>query len=91
MTGDIQPGTESAKPRVTVIIPVHNGASTLEACLPPLLQHSPDLAEVLVIDDRSSDGSGAVARALGATVIQSTGLGPAAARNLGASLSLIHI
>jgi GT2 family glycosyltransferase len=85
MTGDIQPGTKASKPRVTVIIPVHNGASTLEACLPPLLQNGPDLAEVLVIDDRSSDGSGAVARALGATVIQSTGLGPAAARNLGAS------
>jgi glycosyltransferase involved in cell wall biosynthesis len=74
----------TATPRVSVIIPVHNGASTLEACLPPLLAHSPELAEVIVVDDRSTDGSGAVARALGATVITSTGLGPAAARNLGA-------
>jgi len=84
MAAETERGTARSKPRVSVIIPVHNGASTLEACLPPLLQASPDLAEVLVIDDRSSDGSGAVARALGATVIASTGLGPAAARNLGA-------
>src|SRR5262245_66485630 len=84
MTPEAEPERRTAKPRVSVIVPVHNGASTLEACLPPLLQASPDLAEVLVIDDRSSDGSGAVARALGATVIASTGLGPAAARNLGA-------
>jgi GT2 family glycosyltransferase len=78
------PGTPVGIPRVSVIIPVHNGASTLEACLPPLLQNGPDLVEVLVVDDRSSDGSAAVARALGATVITSTGFGPAAARNLGA-------
>jgi GT2 family glycosyltransferase len=76
------------KPRVSVIIPVHNGASTLEACLPPLLDNDRRLAEVIVIDDRSSDGSGAVARALGARVIANTrGLGPAAARNLGAQLA----
>ena len=53
--------------------------------MPPPAAEQSDLAEVLVIDDRSTDGSGAVARALGATVIHSTGLGPAAARNLGAS------
>jgi len=85
MADEFQPGPKTVKPRVTVVIPVHNGASTLEACLPPLLQNNRELAEVLVIDDRSSDGSGAVARALGATVIQSTGRGPASARNLGAS------
>ena len=85
MAGEVQPGATEAKPRVSVIIPVHNGASTLEACLPPLLQNTPDVAEVLVVDDRSTDGSGAVARALGATVIVNTGHGPAAARNLGAS------
>ena len=48
-----------ATPRVSVIVPVHNGASTLEACLPPLLAHAPELAEVIVVDDRSTDGSGA--------------------------------
>ena len=85
MEDETEPELTPVTPRVSVIIPVHNGASTLEACLPPLLQASPDLAEVLVIDDRSTDGSGAVARALGAKVIVSTGLGPAAARNLGAS------
>ena len=74
------PGT----PRVSVVIPVHNGASTLETCLPPLLANGPHLVEVLVVDDRSSDGSASVARALGATVITSTNRGPAAARNLGA-------
>lgn len=83
--GEAKLDATNANPRVSVIVPVHNGASTLEACLPPLLLSSPELAEVLVVDDRSTDGSGAVARALGARVITSTGRGPAAARNLGAS------
>src|SRR5262249_31619863 len=83
MAAETERGTARSKPRVSVIIPVHNGASTLEACLPPLLQASPNLAEVLVIDDPSSDGSGAVARALGAKVVASRGRGPGGAGVLG--------
>lgn len=72
-------------PTVTAIVPVFNGLEFLRRSLPPLLARVPgDLLEVLVIDDGSTDGSAAYARALGARVLPSGGrLGPAGARNLG--------
>jgi GT2 family glycosyltransferase len=78
-------GATKASPRVSLIIPVHNGASTLAACLQPLLLNPREIVEILVVDDRSTDGSAAIARALGACVIANPrGPGPAAARNVGA-------
>jgi len=70
---------------MSVIIPVRNGAAELAACLKALAASSFNDYEVIVVDDGSTDGSGDVARRLGATVIQTAGgRGAAAARNLGA-------
>ncbi len=47
----------------SAIVPVYNGAATLERCLSSLAAQSPALKEILVIDDGSSDGSWAVVEA----------------------------
>lgn len=72
-------------PRVSVIVPVHNGEVTIARCLTALSQTPAGLSEVIVIDDRSTDGTAAIAGSLGARVIANpSGRGPAAARNAGA-------
>jgi glycosyltransferase involved in cell wall biosynthesis len=80
-------GAERTGPlRVSVIVPVHNGAATLGRCLRALVAAcSSGLDEILIVDDRSTDGSVAIAESLGIAVLPNPrGRGPAAARNAGA-------
>lgn len=73
-------------PRVSVIVPVHNGEATIGRCLAALSQTPAGLLEVIVVDDRSSDQTPSIAAARGARVIPNSGeRGPAAARNVGAA------
>lgn len=75
----------SSAPRVSVIVPVHNGSATLAACLHGLSASHQDTFEVIVVDDRSTDDSASIARACGTRIVQNrAGRGPAAARNAGA-------
>lgn len=69
----------------SVVIPVYNGADTLEACLASLAHQSMkrDDFEVIVVDDGSRDESAAIARRSGATVVSQTNAGAPAARNAG--------
>lgn len=68
--------------RLSVIVPVRDGARFLESSLPALAATLPEAAELIVSDDGSSDGSAEVASRLGARVVRSaTSTGPAAARN----------
>lgn len=69
---------------LSIVVPVYNGLRYLEESLPPLLANpDPELLEVLVVDDGSTDGSGEFAHECGARVISSGGrLGPAGARNV---------
>lgn len=70
---------------ISVIVPVYNGAATLPACLAALQRACYDGTEVLVIDDRSTDNSAAIAEQSGARVFRNThAKGPAGARNQGA-------
>jgi len=57
----------SSRPLVSVIIPAHDGAETIEALLDALGAQtlSPDRFEVLVVDDGSSDPTAPIARAHG--------------------------
>src|SRR5262245_31671165 len=71
--------------RVSVIVPVYNGRPGLERCLAALVAGRGPDAEIIVVDDSSTDGSGAVAAAMGARVLRlEPNQGPAAARNHGA-------
>jgi chlorobactene glucosyltransferase len=52
---------------VRVVIPARNEAENVEACVEAARVQA---TEVVVVDDGSSDGTGALARAAGATVVQ---------------------
>ena len=55
-----------AWPRVAVVVPAHDEADVLPRALPALLaQDYPGAWGVVLVDDRSRDGTGEVARALG--------------------------
>ena len=82
----LQPGA-AATATVTAIMPAYNCRKFIERTLAPLvaMQRQGELCEVIVVDDGSTDGTGAAAAALGARIINSGGRGgPGAARNLGA-------
>ncbi|HVO26473.1 MAG TPA: glycosyltransferase family A protein [Candidatus Margulisiibacteriota bacterium] len=72
--------------RLSVIIPVHNGAAMLQRCV-TALQHS-DLEdyECIVVDDGSTDDTAAIAATLPVTLVTLERCGgPARARNHGAA------
>lgn len=78
--------TKDGTPVVSVVVPVRDGAAHLPACLGGLARAAsgPVVAEVIVVDNGSTDGSGDVARAHGARVISAPGLRVGAVRNAGA-------
>jgi len=55
---------------VTVIVPAYNEAATLADTLRSLAAQTARPAEVIVVDDCSSDGTAEVARSFGATVLR---------------------
>lgn len=78
----------SEPPTISVIMPVYNGCEFIARSLPPLLDmlRRGELAEVIVVDDTSTDDTAAMAAALGARVMPSGGrLGPGGARNQAAA------
>jgi glycosyltransferase involved in cell wall biosynthesis len=69
-----------------VIIPNYNYASTLGACLEAVEGQTYPSIETIVVDDRSTDDSVAIARGYGVTVLETTqNSGVSVARNLGAT------
>lgn len=75
----------SARPRVSIIIPVYNAESTLGECLACVFGSSHAGFEVILVDDGSTDGTRAIAAGFPVTVVPTGGrVGPAAGRNLGA-------
>ncbi len=70
---------------VSVVIPVYNGAATLQAALRSLMTQTlgRERYEVIVVDDGSRDDSAAIARSCGARTIVQSNAGAPAARNTG--------
>ncbi|MGH2457356.1 MAG: glycosyltransferase [Chloroflexota bacterium] len=70
----------------SVVIPARNAGKTIGECvLAALSQSAPkEVYEIVVVDDGSVDGTGAIARSHGVRVIPQPPLGMAAARNTGA-------
>ncbi|HEU5160959.1 MAG TPA: glycosyltransferase family 2 protein [Streptosporangiaceae bacterium] len=74
--------------RVAVIVPNYNKTKTLRACLESVFAQTYRPAEVIVVDDASTDGSLEIARSFPCTIVELPGnRGPAAARNIGVARS----
>jgi GT2 family glycosyltransferase len=72
-------------PRVSVVIPTHNGAATLAACLESLQASTRAPDEIIVVDDASTDDTAAIAARGGCRVIRlDENIGAACAKNRGA-------
>lgn len=65
----VPPAVTEAAPRVSIIVPARDEAHNLPRLLASLARLSPPAAEVIVVDDHSTDGTGDLARAAGATVL----------------------
>src|SRR5438045_1880854 len=70
-------------PSVSVIIPCYNAAEFLAECLDSVCRQTVPPAEVIVVDDGSTDATAQIARAFGppVRVISQANAGPSAARN----------
>lgn len=77
---------DNAAPRLSIVVPVHDGAATLPACLKALIEAPGPSREIIVSDDASLDRSATIAAAMGvATLRSSAKRGAGAARNAGAA------
>ncbi|HEX5829727.1 MAG TPA: glycosyltransferase family 2 protein, partial [Gemmatimonadaceae bacterium] len=68
---------------VSVVIPVRNGARHIGQTLESVLAQTRPVAEIIVVDDGSTDDSAAIAASYGVRVIQRPNGGVSAARNTG--------
>jgi glycosyltransferase involved in cell wall biosynthesis len=81
----VNPAT-ARTPLVSAIVPNYNYARALELCLRALQAQTYPNLEIILVDDRSTDDSVAVARRLGVEVVQpERNGGVSVARNLGAA------
>ncbi|MEO5701571.1 MAG: glycosyltransferase [Casimicrobiaceae bacterium] len=81
---------DASATRISVIMPVWNGAAMLDRSLPPLarMRARGEIVEIIVVDDGSTDDSIKRATAHGGRVLPSGGrLGPGGARNVAAPLA----
>jgi len=70
---------------VSLVIPGRNAARTIRACLDsvvPMLEHGL-LHEIIFVDDHSTDNTRSVVEAFPVRILNGTGGGPGAARNIG--------
>ena len=58
------PPTPTAGPLVSVVIPARNEALNIEGCVRSILHAAYDRLEVIVVDDRSTDGTGDIVERL---------------------------
>ena len=63
---DAGPTAENAREVVRVVLPTYNEAENLERIVAAVLEAAPDLDGLLVVDDDSPDGTGAIADRLAA-------------------------
>lgn len=78
---------------VSIIIPVYNGACTIEACIESLLQQNctSDAYEIIVVENGSTDNTTELVKKYPVRLFHSDTRGPAPARNLGIARSEAEI
>lgn len=79
--------SDEGRPAVSVIVPAHDEERWIGECLDSLRRQTYPDFEVVVVDDGSSDRTGAIARRSDATVIRTDQRGAGAAKNAGAVVS----
>lgn len=68
---------------LSIVIPTYNSSSTLDSCLDSINRQSRQCGDIVVVDRYSMDGTVQIAKAHGASIIQSSAT-RSAARNIGA-------
>jgi glycosyltransferase involved in cell wall biosynthesis len=81
----VLPMPESPDSSASVIIPAHNAEGCLRDAVDSALNQRLSPAEVIVVNDGSTDGTDAVAKSYGRRIVylEQENLGPGAARNVG--------
>jgi glycosyltransferase involved in cell wall biosynthesis len=72
---------------VAVVIPAYNRARLVAAALESVLGQTRAPAEIIVVDDGSTDDTAAVAQSFGANVLRQSNAGVSAARNAGVRIA----
>ena len=67
----------AARESIAIIVITHNGERWLEPCLRSVLAQTLKPDELLLVDDASTDGSAAIARSMGVSVVDSGSPSPA--------------
>jgi len=76
-------GTAS-RPPLSVVVPVRDGAATLDRCLAALVAGMPDGGDIVVVDDGSTDDTATIAARHPVRLVRNpTSLGTSGARNVG--------
>ncbi|MEO7997031.1 MAG: glycosyltransferase family A protein [Gemmatimonadaceae bacterium] len=77
-------------PVISCVIPVFNGERYIRETIERVLQQSVAVADIIVVDDGSTDETAGIVRSFGDRVrlLQEPNAGPAAARNLGVTQSI---
>jgi glycosyltransferase involved in cell wall biosynthesis len=78
-----------AKPSVSVIIPVYNGAKFLSEAVESIRRQNYHPLEIIIVDDGSTDETAALVASLGEDIryVYQRNRGPAAARNTGLAMA----
>ena len=61
---------QAVAPRIAVVVPAHNEAAGIRVALTPLVEQLPTPDRLLVIADNCSDDTAAIARGVGASVLE---------------------
>jgi glycosyltransferase involved in cell wall biosynthesis len=72
---------------IAVVIPAYNRARLVASALESVLAQTRAPAEIIVVDDGSTDDTAAVAQSFGATVLRQSNAGVSAARNAGVRIA----